>query len=153
MKINTTVVAGLMALTLSGAVLAKDALILTGETGARGTAVALDFSSSGAATAFEFRIAVAEGDKATVDLSGCLKGLPSTHTGQCAFAKGSVIGIVYSDTNALLPKGMLSLGTIGISSKARPAVTLLVVSDAQGGKLPSSVELGSEAIENKRAAQ
>jgi len=143
----------LIALGVAGVASASDTLILTGDKSGKGTAVALDFSSSGSASAVEFRISVAGGEKASVNLRNCLTGLPKTHTGQCAFAKGQVIGIVYSDSNALLPAGLLSFGSVAVADAERPSLTLLTVVDSKGEKLQSSVELGSDAVENKAVAQ
>ncbi len=152
MKMKITAFAGLVLATgFTMSLQAADSLILTSEKAANATAIGLDFSSSGQATALEFRIAV--GDGAKVNLAGCAKGLPSTHSGTCALANGHVIGLVYSDSNALLPAGILTLGSIGVSSKAKPALTLLVVSDAQGNKLNSSVDLGGDAVDNKNVVR
>jgi len=152
---NSVLLAVALAAGSVGSAFAADTLILTGEKSAKGggTAVALDFASSGSATALEFRITVAEGEGAKVNLKNCLKGLPSTHGGQCTFAKGQVIGLVFSDTNALLPAGILSLGSVGIGSATEPALTLFTVVDAKGEELQTSVELGSDAIQNKSAAR
>lgn len=132
---------------VSGLVQADD-LIVTGEKAARGTAIALDYSSTGTATGFEFRIAVPGGDKASVDLSKCLKNLPKTHAGQCAFSKGNIVGIAYSDNNTLLPAGMLSLGTVAVKGAAgNPQVIHFLAADAAGNKIGTSVEMGSDAVE------
>jgi hypothetical protein len=151
--IKLAVMGAALSLGFAGTVSASDTLILTGEKAGNGTAVALDFSSSGNATAVEFRIAVAEGESAKVNLRNCLQSLPKTHGGQCTFAKGQVIGLVFSDSNELLPAGMLSFGSVGIGTKVQPSLTLLTVVDAKGEKLQTSVELGSDAIENKTGAQ
>ncbi len=152
MNTHIKIVAGcLLALGIASAAQAADSLLLTGEKVGGGTALGLDLSSSGQGTALEFRISV--GDSAKVDLTGCLKNLPSTHAGQCAFAKGSVIGLVYSDSNALLPAGMLSLGSIGVTSKSKPSLALFLVSDVQGNKLSSSVKNASDVVESKNAAK
>lgn len=150
MNSKILVAATLTAFALSTAALADDALVVTAEKAAQGTAVGLDYSSSGQATAIEFRLSVGEAKGTNVNLSGCLKDLPSTHAGQCSFAKGAVIGIVYSDTNALLPRGMISLGSIGISSKATPELTTFIASDAQAQALKSSVKMDSDAVVNTR---
>lgn len=131
------------------AAVASDALVVTGEKAKGGTAIALDYSSSGAASGFEFKIAIPGGEKAKVNLNGCLKGLPSSHAGACNFAKGQVIGMVYSDSNALLPAGMLSLGTIAVSgtSGQSPSVVHFLAADAAGNRLATDVEIGSDAVE------
>jgi hypothetical protein len=135
----------------SGVASANDTLLVTGEKAKGGTVIALDYASSGAASGVQFKIAVPGGEKAKVNLSGCLKALPSSHGGACSFAKGMVIGIVYSDSNALLPAGMLSFGTIGVSGGAAgsPEVVEFIAADAQANKIASNVELGSDAVVNK----
>jgi hypothetical protein len=62
-----------------------------------------------------------------------------------------VIGIVYSDSNALLPAGILSFGSIGISGGAggNPEVVEFIAADAQGNKIGAGVELGSDAVQSK----
>lgn len=140
-----------MMLLASSVASASDTLIVTGEKAKGGTVVALDFASSGAATGLQFKIAVPGGEKAKVGLGGCLKGLPATHGGACNFTKGIVVGIVYSDTNAPLPAGVVSLGTISISGAAAgaPEVVEFIAADPQANKISSSVELGSDAVQSK----
>lgn len=135
----------------SGVASANDTLIVTGEKAKGGTVIALDYASSGAATGVQFKIAVPGGEMAKVNLNGCLKALPAGHGGACSFAKGMVIGIVYSDSNALLPAGMLSFGSIGISGGAggNPEVVEFIAADAQGNKIGAGVELGSDAVQSK----
>lgn len=144
------ILAASMLFASSQAFAANDSLIVTGEKAKGGTAIAIDYMSSGMATGLQFNIAVPGGDKAKVNLGNCLKSLPSTHGAVCNFAKGQVIGMVFSDTNALLPAGMLSLGTIAVSgAQGHPEIISFVAADAQGNRIPASVELGSDAVENK----
>jgi hypothetical protein len=131
-----------------------DQLVVTGEKAGRGGAIiALDYASTGQATGFEFKIAVPGGESAKVDLSNCLKGLPKSHAGQCNFAKGMIIGMAYSDTNALLPTGVLQLGTVSFSSLAKgaPQVIHFLAANTNGDKIESGVELGSDVVEKNMA--
>ena len=140
-------------LLVSGAASANDTLVVTGEKAKGGDAIALDYASSGSATGFQFKIAIPGGDKAKVNLSGCLKGLPATHAGVCQMTKGIVIGMAYSDSNALLPAGMLSLGTIGVSgaSGQAPSVIEFLAADQAGNKIATNLEMGSAAVEKNLA--
>ena len=135
----------------SGAASAADTLVVTGEKAKGGTVIALDYSSSGLASGVQFKIAVPGGEKAKVTLNGCLKALPSSHGGACSFAKGYVIGLVYSDSNALLPAGMLSFGSIGVlgGGAGTPEVVEFIAADAQANKISANVELGSDAVQSK----
>jgi len=135
----------------SGAASAADTLIVTGEKAKGGTVIALDYSSSGLASGVQFKIAIPGGEKAKVNLGSCLKALPASHGGACSFAKGYVIGLVYSDSNATLPAGMLSFGSVGIVGAAagNPEVVEFIAADPQANKINVDVELGSEAVESK----
>src|SRR5688572_4217757 len=81
------------------------------------TTVALDLITSGQSSVFEFVIDVPKG-ATNVDVSKCLKAIPATHLGKCQYnaETGEVIGIAYSTTNALLPKGSVDLGTVTFNS-------------------------------------
>ena len=140
-----------MLLVSGSALAAGDSLIITGEKAKGGTVIALDYSSTGMATGIQFIIAIPGGEKAKVNLGNCLKGLPKSHGSVCNFAKGQVVGMVFSDTNALLPAGMLSFGTITVSGAAagNPEVISFVAADPQGNRIAAGIELGSEAVENK----
>ena len=90
------ILAASMLVASSQALAANDSLIVTGEKAKGGTAIAIDYMSSGLATGLQFNIAVPGGDKAKVNLGNCLKSLPATHGAVCNFAKGQVIGMVFS---------------------------------------------------------
>ncbi|MCB1611862.1 MAG: hypothetical protein KDI60_08925, partial [Xanthomonadales bacterium] len=77
-----------------------------------------DYVSNGDAVAFDFKIDVPGGTDAVVNLKSCVAALPKSHAGQCSFAKGQIIGIVYSDSNERLPKGIISIGSVSVQSKA-----------------------------------
>lgn len=106
--------------------------------------VALDLVTSGESVAFEFVVKLPKG-ATNVDLSNCLKGLPSTHKGQCVHHEktSEVIAIAYSTQNTKLPVGALSLGDVRYTSllKGRSAATIegLVVADGAGNALQSAI--------------
>jgi len=104
---------------------------------------ALDFVSSGDGTTLVVKVAIPDSDKASVDLSGCGKGLPSGFTGQCAVAKGNLIMMVYNDQNKLLPKGQVSLGMFAVKYADGIARKLSISSTEVGS--PDAVELESSA--------
>ncbi len=125
---KTAILAGALLLVANAS---ANELIVTSEGGAKGHAAALDFSSDGRASALQMRFAVPGVDKSTVNLSKCVADLPSTHAGQCHFDKGQLIVMVYSDSNALLPKGVLSIGSVSFGgAKASPKLTELLAFDA-----------------------
>lgn len=109
MKVITQVLA--ISLIMVGSASSND-LIVTVEKAASGQGVALDFSSDGTASALQMRFKVGDAKKANVDLSKCVAGLPKSHSGECRFDKGVLTVLVYSDTNATLPNGVVSIGTI-----------------------------------------
>lgn len=118
-----------------------DELLITQQKKGGTHAIALDYISDGKAAAFEFRIAVPGGEGAKVNLSKCVEGLPKSHTGQCAFAKGHIIGLVYNDNNAPLAKGLHRIGSVTIRSEAEgmPKVNYFLAADASAQKLDAAV--------------
>lgn len=116
---NNLVLASILVLS-SGAVLA-DELVVTTEKSGRANVAALDYVSSGRATGLEFKLKVPQ--DAAVDTSKCMGQLPKTHAGVCTFnnVEGYVVGMVFSDSNVLLPKGLVSIGTISVSAKGSVA--------------------------------
>ena len=106
--------------------------------------VALDLVTSGESVAFEFVVALPKG-AANVDLSGCLKGIPSSHQGKCVFNEkmNQVVAIAFSATNAKLPSGGLSLGSVRYTSLQKDGATAtiqdLVVADGSGGAIQSEI--------------
>lgn len=105
-------------LAVSSAAVVADELVVTTEKSGRANVAGLDYVSSGRATGLEFRLKVP--NDATVDTSKCLAQIPKSHAGVCKFnnVEGYVVGMVFSDTNALLPKGLVSIGSITVTSKA-----------------------------------
>jgi len=95
-----------------------DQLVFSTEKSGGARAAAIDYVSDGSATSFMFRLDVPGGVNAQVNLKSCVAALPKSHSGQCAFANGQITGLVFSDTNALLPKGIISVGKISVQSAA-----------------------------------
>jgi hypothetical protein len=95
-----------------------DQLVFSTEKSGGARVAALDYVSNGDAVAFEFKIDVPGGTAASVNLKSCVAALPKSHAGQCAFTNGQIIGIVYSDMNERLPKGVISVGKVSVQSGA-----------------------------------
>ena len=115
---NMIKMAVLSAAIFSGSAMADELLVTSSAAkGGNANAVALDYDSSGSATGLEFKLTVPKG--ASVDTSKCLAQLPKSHAGVCKYnaEAGVVIGMVFSDTNALLPKGLISIGTVSAQGK------------------------------------
>jgi len=134
--IGLTLLAG-----LSAAAQAKEELLVTVANAGKSVIAELDFASpNGQTVGFEFSLNVPAGAKANT--SGCLKGLPATHTGFCQFdASANVIrGAVYSDVNATLPKGVFSIGRVSIhggGSANTLNVSHFLAAGADAAALPS----------------
>ena len=101
----------------------------------KGGQLALDFLNSGGTTAFEFEVVLPKGAK--VDTGKCVSELPSSHTAACRFNEksGRVVVIVYSAGNALLPKGVVSLGMLSGSGLEKASIQNLLVSNVEGESL------------------
>lgn len=112
------------------------------------TTVALDLvNDDGNASVFEFVVNVGKGAK-NVDVSKCLVGLPSTHVGKCQHNPddGEVIGIAYSPSAAVLPKGIVGLGQVSFNGtllKGGNGATIrgLQVGNRLGEEIPSSIQI------------
>jgi hypothetical protein len=137
----------ILALALGGvsAAASADDLIATQGMGKGGQrTVALDLSTGGDSTAFEF-VVVLPADAKNVDVSGCMKGLPASHSAQCVYNEKSkeVTAIAFSATNAKLT-GMLNLGTIRYNSlqkvKGGAKIQGLVVANGTGSTVPSEIQ-------------
>ncbi|HRQ64757.1 MAG TPA: hypothetical protein PKZ76_07840 [Xanthomonadaceae bacterium] len=136
MKTFATTAALLLSLALGSA--SANELFVTSAKSAGGQAFALDINSSGTATALQIRVAVGEGLK--VDLSKCVSGLPGTHSGACGYRNGKVTVLVHSETNEMLPSGMLSIGSIAVSgaSAKELSVVELLAFDRNGNEVSIS---------------
>jgi hypothetical protein len=118
-----------------------DQLIFSADKSGGSRVAAIDYVSNGDAVAFQFNINVPGGTEASVNLKSCVAALPKSHAGQCSFAKGQIIGIVYSDTNELLPKGVINVGTVSVQSKVAGdlAVASFVAVNREGAPIESNV--------------
>lgn len=105
---------------------------------------AVDFFSNGDGVGFEIRIDVPGAASGSVDVSKCAKELPKTHVGSCVFNGKQVVILGYSMENALLPVGLIDLGTFSvggssIAKAAGPVVETFIVGDAVGSELSSKI--------------
>lgn len=131
------------ALVLASASASANQFVLT-NSDAKGAqqSFALDFVSNGDGTTLVVKVGIPDTEKAVVDLSGCGKGLPKGFNGQCAVAKGNLIVLVTHETDALLPKGQVSLGIFSVryaDGKARQlSITSTEVASPKAEELPSS---------------
>lgn len=113
------VVAGVALSIVGGSVAANELVVVDSGASKSGRSFSLDFRSDGRATALEVRLDIgARGKDAVVDVSKCATKLPATHTGSCVFNGEQLVVLVYSATNALLPAGMLDLGTVSIGGRS-----------------------------------
>ena len=123
---------------------ANQFILTKGEASVKGgnQSFALDFVSNGDGTTLVAKVGIPDADNAVVNLKGCGKGLPAGFMGQCNVARGELIVLVTSDTNALLPKGQVSLGVFSVNysdGKARAlAITSTEVASPKGEDLPTS---------------
>lgn len=116
-------------------------LIFSAEKSGNARSAAIDFVSNGDAVAIEFRIDVPGGENARVNLKSCVEALPKSHAGACSFAKGQIIGIVYSDTNELLPKGVISVGKVSVMSDAPGDLSVAMFNAVNGDGISISTQV------------
>lgn len=99
---------------------ANELVVVSAGTEKKGGAVfSTDAMLDGQAVGIQFRVRIhGATEKTQVDLSGCLKGIPKTHSGGCGLSadKTVVTGLVYSSSNELLPKGHFPLGNVRVTS-------------------------------------
>lgn len=128
MKISIKI-AAVLAMLSAPSLFANEVVATAGMEKSRGH-VSLDIVSDGNASGFQFSIPITANvrnfDK-SLDLSGCLADLPKTHTGKCVYRpkKNDILVIVYSLDNALLPEGVVGVGSIrapGVTAKALSAI-------------------------------
>lgn len=139
---NTKVAFFIVALCAAQAAIGNE-LVITSEKAGRAQAAALDFVSDGSASALQVRFRVPGETKVSVNTAKCTSGLPKTHSGECRFdaAKGVVTVIIYSDTNALLPAGVVSIGTISVTDASGPlAISELLAFNASA----QEIKIGSQ---------
>jgi hypothetical protein len=139
MKLITTAVLGLV---LSASAF-SDELLVSAAKAKSSEALAFDYVSEGSAVAFDFKVKVDATDASQIDLSKCVAGLPKSHTGQCSFAKGMVIVMVYNDTNEALPKGVLNIGSVSVRGGSASSVVSFTAVDKSANNVKSSVRADS----------
>ena len=146
----------LIAIVASGALLvgmsykaSAEELIVTSVAKAKGSVFSVDVVTDGAAVALQFNIRLPKGvSPDQVDLTKCVADLPKSHSGQCAVAKGQIIGLVYNDQNVPLPAGVVSIGKIGLNNsgaaKSKLSVAYFEVNDAAARELPVTSRVSME---------
>ena len=121
----------------AGSALASEAVVHVNQAGkGANKVVGIDFQSGGDVSAFQFLITLPE-DAKGVDVSGCLAGLPKSHTGLCQAKDNKVAGVVYSFSNEAVPGGLTSVGKITYksTSKAKPVVGNVVAGSKAGKEI------------------
>lgn len=154
-KFLLAAIAGTALSIASSSVFAEELIVTTGAAKGR-SSVALDFSTNGEAVGFQFNIDLPEGvSESQVDLKSCVADLPKTHAGQCSVAKGQIIGLVYSDQNAKLPSGLVSVGRISFGANVNKAlkVSEVLVSDANANPIRSSAKVVADGVDSVRPGQ
>lgn len=126
---------------------ADDLIGTVGKGKAGRTTVALDLITGGESSVFEFVVEVPAG-ATKVDISKCLKTLPSTHTGECRYNEKTreVIGVAYSQSASLLPKGAVELGTVTFVDTLAKQSNGVKIRDLQvgtrtGTAIPSNIQV------------
>lgn len=126
---------------------ADDLIGTVGKGKAGRTTVALDLITSGESSVFEFVIEVPKG-ATKIDTSKCMKALPATHQGQCQYnaETNEVIGIAFSPSASILPKGAVELGTVTfVDSLAKGGngvnIRNLQVGTRTGDAIPSNIQV------------
>jgi hypothetical protein len=129
-------------------------LLVTPGASAKGAAsermIALDLASDGAVSAVNFRVNLGDRVK-SIDTTGCLSDLPSTHTGICeANAKnGRVAVVVWSLDNKPLPEGIVGFGQLKVAYKGTQASSEEVLVD----RMTASTEAGAQESFKPRIAR
>jgi hypothetical protein len=102
---------------LSGPVLAAELVVVDGGAIKAGgkSQFAFDVISDGDVSALQYAIQL-PGRAKSVDTSGCLAELPSTHTGLCQanLEQGMVAVVIWSAENKPLPKGAVPVGRVSV---------------------------------------
>ena len=113
-------------------------------TGAQKGAMALsaDIVSDGRAVAVGVIVTMPGLEKARVDLSNCVAALPKTHQGSCA-VKGDELRIgFFSSTNAVLPAGVVSVGSVKVFCKVgAPVIRMAEISDSNAEVISTASEV------------
>ena len=142
MRVLNTLAVAVALVAFSGVAGAND-VVLAQVASKSQESVSLDIVSDGNATGFQFALPLsktARGSSAkAMDLSKCLSDLPKTHQGRCVYREktNDIFVIAFSLDNALLPEGVVGLGTIslgGMSEKSIKPANVIFASPA-GKKL------------------
>lgn len=146
---SKTFALGLAAAMLSTVgVVSANELVITDSGAKKGGQVALDFMNSGEATALEFEISVPRG--VVPNTAKCVSEVPKSHVGACRFDEksGKVVVMVYSNDNAILPAGIVPIGTIAVDSVAKGGVVAqnLLVAGQSAQKLSANISGDASSI-------
>lgn len=135
-KIIITAAVGLLC---SSAMAAND-LMLTTAANRGGAASSIDLVSEGNVTMMQFRIDTGATEASQVDLSKCTASLPKSHKGECSFAKGVVLGLIYNDEGVTLPAGVINIGKITVKSgSAAPKVVEFLAADKSNAPVQGAI--------------
>jgi hypothetical protein len=108
---NTLKIAAIAAaMTFSFGVAHADEILLTSGVAKRGASVSVDYVSDGTAAGIELHLKLPAGGD--VDTSRFATNLPKDFVLHSNVVDGKLIALVVSDTNALLPTGIISLGVV-----------------------------------------
>jgi hypothetical protein len=144
---RTTILGLAAGMLVAGAANAGNELIMVAEKSA-GPIFSADAMLDGQAVGLQFRVRInGASEKTQINLDNCLKAIPKTHQGGCGVSpdKQVVTGLVFSMTNAPLPKGLMPLGTVSVKSGEQVSfevVEFLVAGDA-GKPLDAQVRDGA----------
>ncbi len=98
------------ALLSANSAVAQDQVLLSSAGSKSGSAISIDLMTSGSAVGFNFIINVPA--DVEVDTSACLKYLPKSFTGRCAFKDSEVRVIAFSEQNVAMKAGANQIGLI-----------------------------------------
>jgi|CXWL01.1.fsa_nt_gi hypothetical protein len=136
---NVKAVSFLVALAFAGSASAEQLLVSQGATKSV-SSIAIDAMLGGTATALQVNAQIDPKYIDKVNFGGCGKGTPATHQVKCMVnAEGRITIIAFSGSNELLPKGVVSLGSVSVPASAGFKVTEFLASDRSAQ--PIAVEI------------
>lgn len=144
MSNSIRVIAASLALAAMSTAAFADELLVTSENAKGRSSVALDFATDGNAVGLQFNIKLPEGISASqVDTKSCVADLPKSHSGACRVTKSEIIGLVFSDENAKLPAGLVSVGRLSFNGSVQKnlEVSQILVSDADANPIRATTKV------------
>lgn len=122
----------------------KEQLLVSSGSAKSLSAVAIDMMSTGEATAVQVNAQIDPKYVGSVKF-GCGKGAPASHKVTCTVnPDGRVVIIAFSGSNDLLPKGVVTLGTVSVPAAANFRVTEFLASDRNAQPVEVSVVDGAQ---------